>query len=188
MVLVLILALLLIATPAWSATCGVTADNSTSASSSSDRKAVSSCVAGSTGTVSSMTFRVWVSSGTAQIRGIIYSNVAGQPSALLAVTDNGIISNTAEAAVTLVFSGANLITLSDGTTYWVGFHTEDPGVPTHNWSTDATASGQVRQVETWSDGTNDPWGTVTFVTGILDAYVTFALGNPSGRSLLGVGP
>lgn len=189
----LIMALLFVlfmASQSWGDTCGVTTDSSSSFSSSSDRKSVSSCVAGSTGTVSSLTCRLWLSAaGTSNWRGVIYSNVAAAPSARLAVTDDGSFTNTTEAANTLNFSGVNLISLTSGTTYWVGAHVEDPGTP--NWlnSTDSTASGRGTNVDTWSNGSDDPFGSVTSATGIMDCYVTFgtATVTPQG-SLMGILP
>jgi hypothetical protein len=74
-------------------TFGKTTDGATNTASTVDKKAASSASPATSGTVSSMTFRTWNSgAGTYKIRGFIYSDTAGAPDALLAVTDDGVIN------------------------------------------------------------------------------------------------
>lgn len=133
-------------------TFGVTADNSSSTSSSADRKRVSSASPSSDGTVQSLTARLWVDSGSTVAKAVIYSNNAGQPDHILATSDELTISNTTGQAKTSTFSGANQISVTDGTTYWIDVIVQDPGAA--NWiiSRDGTANGNKNNADTYSDG------------------------------------
>lgn len=171
------------------ATFGKTSDGASSSSSSTDNKIVSPATPASTGTVQTLTARMWLSSaGTANVRGVIYSDVAGAltaASTLLAVTDDTSFTNTTEAEVTMTFSGANLITVTSGTQYWIGFHVQDPGTPSWNISRDATADQRkVNGDDVWTGGAASPWGAdITSLSGPIDCYVTYSTGWTNGKTL-----
>lgn len=171
------------------ATFGKLTDGASSSSSSVDKKVVSTATPSSSGTVVDMRTRLWVSSGSTTVRGVIYSDSAGSPSALLAVTDDLVISNTSEAENTLTFSGANLISITNGTPYWIGVHWADPGAPTITFSRDNTASLRTENdTDVFAGGSSDPFGTIlgTF-TGPIDCYVNYTEATSSKLTLLGVG-
>lgn len=155
------------------ATFGKTTNGTLFTQSSADRKRVSAAVPASSGTATKITLRTWVESGSTVAKGVIYSDNAGAPNALLAVSDEVTISNTSEAEVDFPLSGANQISIVSGTTYHIGFHHQDPGAANIDISRDSTASGNTSQAETYSDGPSDPWGSVATATGVIDCYVTY---------------
>lgn len=161
------------------ATFGKLTDGANSSSTSSNRKVVSSASPASNGLVDSLTMRCWVSAGSTVAKGIIYANNAGAPGALLAVTDEGTVNNTAEQANTFNFSGVNRINIVAGTTYWIGLHYQDPGVDNFLYSRDGTASGRQDNGDIYSDGPSDPFGAASALAGVIDCYVTYT---ESGRS------
>lgn len=156
------------------ATFGKITDGASSTSSSVDKKAASLAAPLTSGTVDSMSFRAWISgAGSCDVRGFIYSDNAGAPDVLLAVTDTLQITNTAEQLHTVNFSGANRISVVPAN-YWVGFHWQDPGSISFVYSRDGTANGRVEGTEAWADGTANPFGTVTSgLAGPIDCYVTY---------------
>lgn len=156
------------------ATFGKTSDGASSTSDSADTKWASSASPASTGVVTSLTHRIWLSgAGTGTFRGFIYSDNAGAPDALLAVTDDTNFTNTTEQEVTANFTGVNQITITSGTTYWIGVHWQDPGAINVVLSRDATANLRVSQAEAFADGTSNPFGTPTTLSGPIDCYVTY---------------
>lgn len=177
------------------ATFGKLTDGASSSSNSADNKIVSAATPASTGTVTSLTARMWLgSAGTGNVRGVIYSDVAGAltaASTLLAVTDDTQFTNTTEAEVTMNFSGGNRITVTSGQQYWIGFHVQDPGTPTWNISRDATADGRkVNGDDVWTGGSASPWGAdITSLSGPIDCYVTYsttAIKTINGRAVASV--
>lgn len=167
------------------ATFGVTADNTNTTISSADRKRVSSASPSSNGTVTSLTCRCWQSAAeSSSVRGIIYSDSAGNPDTLLAVTDTGTVSNIIEQANTFNFTGANQISITAGTTYWIGLHWSDPGGGNFTISCNFTAGGNKNSADTFSDGTATSFGAITSSTGVIDCYVTYTEAGASGVSRL----
>lgn len=155
------------------ATFGKLTDGASNSTSSADSKIASSASPSTNGTVQSLTARVWVSSGTSATRAIIYSDAAGVPGNLLAVSADLTVSNTTEAANTFTFSGANAINIVAGTTYWIGVHFADPGLGNYTWSRDATAGAAAKATDAFADGTTATWGTNSALAGPIDFYVTY---------------
>lgn len=153
---------------------GKTTDGASSANNATnDKKVVSRFTLSETADIKSLTARLWVTAANSTPwRGIIYSDVAGAIGTLLAVTDDGAITNTTEAALTLPFSGANMLTLSAGS-YWIGFHYQLSGTAV-NWSRDNTANQRSEANDTFSDGTASGYGTVSLFSGPIDVYIKYA--------------
>lgn len=159
------------------ATFGKTTDGASSTAASADNKLTSRATPSTTGTVTSLTCRLWLSSaGTGNWRGVIYSSSGDSPTDLLAVTDDGSFTSTSETAQTLNFTGANAISVTGGTQYWIGFHVQDPG--TMNWtvSRDATANLRVTNGDdAWTGGADNPHSAdKTILSGPIDCYVTYS--------------
>lgn len=164
------------------ATFGKLTDGTLSTSTVADNRWVSRHSPSSSGAVTSLTHRMHLSgAGTCNFRGVIYADNAGEPGALLAVTDNGSFSNTSEAEVTANFSGANQITVSAGTQYWIGVHWEAPsGGVSVVLSRDGTSGlRRTGDGDTWADGTASTFGTATSLSGPIDCYVTYQVGSAS---------
>lgn len=154
---------------------GLTTDDASVQTNSFDRKYVYSATPSSSGTVTSGVARVW-NGGTVNSPShlVIYSDVAGSPSALLAVSDDVTINTgTSESAVAYTFSGANQISITSGTAYWIGVHFTDPG--TGNFSISrANTAGLVRSdPDTYSDGSANPCSCATSSNGGLDVYIEY---------------
>lgn len=169
---------LLLALPlgSFAATFGKLTDGAGSSNSSTDKKAVSSSTPATSGTATSITVRTLLSAaGTSTMKGIIYaaSTTADQPWALLATSDEVTVTTTTESAITFPLSGANQITITSGTVYWIGFHWKDPGTPSVTLSRDNNAGGRKEATDTYSDGPSDPFSSTTALTGPIDAYVTY---------------
>lgn len=160
------------------ATFGTTADGANASNWSIDRACLSSGSPASSGTATKLTARIWLIGGatSCKVKGIIYANSGGNPGALLAVSDEVTITNTVEQAVDLPLSGANQISVVSGTTYWIGYHNEDPGTGDFRQSRSATAGAQRRSSDTYSDGPNDPWSETGTADGPIDCYVTYTEG------------
>lgn len=156
------------------ATFGKLTDGASSTNSSADRKKVSSASPATSGTLTKLTGRFWLSAtGSTTIKGVVYADSAGAPGALLATGDEVTFTHTTEQAVDLPFSGAAQISLVGGTTYWIGWHHKDPGTPAVSISRDATASASQTNLDTYSDGATDPFGTPTAEAGPIDCYGTY---------------
>ena len=156
------------------ATFGKTTNGTSSTASSADRKKVSSASPATGGTLTKLTGRFWLSAaGTGDAKGVVYADNAGAPGALLATGDAVPFTHTTEQAVDLPFSGVNQITLVAGTTYWIGWHHKDPGTPSNTISRDATAGASQTNLDTYSDGPTNPFGTPTAEAGPIDCYGTY---------------
>jgi hypothetical protein len=162
---------------------GITANNTQSQTQSVDRKYVYSATPAGSGTVKGGVARVWLSSaGSSNSRLVIYSDNAGAPNALLAISDEVAVTNTTEDAISYAFSGANQITVAAGTPYWIGIHFSDPGTPNFIMSR-ANSAGLVRSdPDTYSDGPANPCACGTNSNGGLDIYIEYddAPGGGSG--------
>lgn len=159
------------------ATFGKTSNGTSSTASSADGKITSPATPSTSGTITSLTARIWLdSAGTCNWRGVIYSDSGGSPTNLLAVTDDGSFTNTSEAENTLNFTGGNQITINSGTTYWIGIHLQDPGTPSWNFSRDATANQRVTNGDDiWTGGADNPHSAdKTTLSGPIDVYVTYS--------------
>jgi len=156
---------------------GSTASSGSSSASSADKTAVSTFTAAAGGTVTTGVTRCSMSSGSTTARMVVYANSSGVPGALLAQSDAKVISNTTVSGQTFTFSGANQITIVNGTVYWVGLSWQDPGSPSLNLFRGGT--GSARQEA--SAFLPNPFGTPTAQSGPVDAYVvvTASGGAPS---------
>jgi hypothetical protein len=156
------------------ATFGKTTNGAGSSGSSVDRTYVSSASPASSGTVSSITVRLWLASaGTGTWKGVIYSDSAGSPNTLLATSDEATFTSTSETDQTANFSGANLISITSGATYWIGAQQKDPGAMNINRSQDSTAGQTRSEADTYADGPMDPWSGTATSSGPLDCFVTY---------------
>lgn len=150
------------------ATLGKTSDGASTSLSSADKTVTSAVTATSSGVVTAGHFRAWLSAtGSTTTKVVIYADSAGNPGALLASSDAATLTITAEAQTNVVFSGANRITVVNGTTYHVGLAWLDPGTPSVTFSRDNTAS----QRNEASSYLPDPFGAPTALTGPVDVYV-----------------
>lgn len=123
------------------ATFGQTSNNGSTQTFSGDRVYLSPATPATSGTITQGKGRVWVSSASSPgCRMVIYSDVAGVPVLPLAVSDEVIISNTSESEITFPFSGADLISITGSTPYWIGYLFDDPGTPNFTMSRANTAS------------------------------------------------
>lgn len=105
------------------ATFGKTTDGASTQQYTSDRKLVSKASPASNGTVTGGTVRIYTASAVnVPCRAVIYSDNAGEPNALLAVSDDTSFNSASEIAVNFTFSGANQISVVAGTDYWIGVH------------------------------------------------------------------
>lgn len=152
----------------------VPVDNSSSSTSSADRVQLTPVTATENGTLDSVVARIWLSAaGTCNWRGLVYSDNAGNPGDLLAVTADGVLTATAEAEQFLSCSGVNQISIVAGTTYWIGWHHSDPGTPSVTWSRAGTA-GFARQItDTFADGSPATGAAATTATGPMDVYLNY---------------
>lgn len=159
----------------YAATFGLTTDDGFTQTNSTDRKYVYSATPASSGTVTAGAARIW-NGGTlvTPTHLVIYSDSAGAPNALLAVSDDvSLPTGGVESEIAYTFSGANQISITSGTPYWIGVHFKDPGTGNMNISRANTANLVRSDPDTWSDGSSDPCSCATLSSGGLDVYITF---------------
>lgn len=156
-------------------TFGQTTDNGSVQTNSTDRKYVNAATPSSGGQVVSGVARIW-NTGTLSSNSnlVIYSDNAGAPDALLATSDTvALATGGSETAVNYTFSGANQITISGSTQYWIGVHFSDPGTGNINISRANVASLVRSDSDTYSDGPADPCACTTLSNGALDIYIEY---------------
>ena len=160
------------------------ASSTTVADADGDNLWVSSGTPASSGVVVSLTSRFHVTAGSVNWRGVIYSDNAGEPDALLAVTDDGNVTATSEQENTLNFSGANLISVVASTAYWIGTHWESPAGGDLVLSRSATANlRRVANGDVFAGGTATPISApTTTLSGPVDTYVTYNSGPANLKS------
>jgi hypothetical protein len=165
------------ASSVFAATFGLTANNGSVQTNSTDRKYVYSATPATSGTVTAGTARIWLSAaGSSNAKLVIYSDNAGSPDALLATSDEVTVNWTTETATDFTFSGANQIAVTGGTAYWIGIHFSDPGTPNFTISR-ANNAGLVRSdPDTYSDGPTATCSCATSSNGGLDIYITYTEG------------
>lgn len=159
-----------------SQTFGKTTNGIDATFASTDIKLTSSSTPSVSGTVQSLTCRLWVTGGgSANWRGVIYSDSGTSPTNLLAVTDDSSFSNSSEAEVTANFTGANQITVTAGVLYWIGPHIQDPGASSWNISRAGISNMRVTNGnDVWTGGADNPHSAdKTVLSGPIDCYVTF---------------
>ncbi|KKN71733.1 hypothetical protein LCGC14_0417990 [marine sediment metagenome] len=158
-------------------TFGKTTDGSGSSNSSTDKLAVSSATPTSNGTAETLTARISITgAGSTDVRGVIYADDGGEPGELLAVTGDETVNNNSEEAITFTFTGSNRIDIVSGVSYWIGLHWEDPGAESLTISRAATSDLRREVTDTFSDGSPDPFGTPSSLSGPMDVFVTFTIG------------
>lgn len=151
---------------------GNTGDSSGSQSLATGRKAVSSISSGAaSGTLDTVTARAWKADGTFIAKAVVYADSSGSPGALLATSDELSVAAGAETGKAFTFSGAERISITSSTTYWVGLIF---GHATGNvtMSIGATGSALKWNTDTYSDGASNPFGSVSNLTGPLDVFAT----------------
>ena len=153
------------------ATAGKTTDGASVNTGTADRVYLSSAVPGSSGTVTSLTARVWVDSTSTTMKAVIYdaTGVGGKAGTLLATGAEVTISSTTEGEVTSTIS----LAITSGTTYWIGIHIKDPGAANYNISGDGTAGATSRANDTYSDGPAATYSENGTHTGKSDFYMTY---------------
>lgn len=161
-------------------TFGKTDNGSTSFTSSTDKIAVSAATPAGSGTVQSAGAQIWMdSTGSTNSKFVIYADSGGAPGALLAESDvvNFNIT-TANSERIFSFSGANQISITGGTQYWIGVAWQDPGTPSVRVSRDNTNTTDGRHEQSGAGFTwptlPSPYGTPTLTSGgPISAYVTY---------------
>lgn len=173
-------------------TFGKTSDGTVNSASSVPKLFVSTASPASSGVVVDGRARVWMSSaGTVATKFVIYADSAGSPAALLAESDIVSLSTTSESEITFPFSGANLISITNGTSYWIGVAWDEPGTPSVTFSRDNTASQRQEQVISAWPTIPTPFGTPSATnSGPIDAYVNYnlaATGTNQRFTMVGIG-
>jgi hypothetical protein len=111
-------------------TFGKTTDGTGTTGSSTTKISVSTFAPSTSGTVTAGHARVWLNaSGSAGTRMVLYADSGGLPGALLATSDEVVVTGTTEAVRDYAFNGAAQVTVTAGTPYWIGLMWADPGTP-----------------------------------------------------------
>ena len=153
---------------------GKTTNGTGESFSSAAKTVVSKHTASATENIISGAARLWVDTGTASVRMCVYADSAGDPGALVSISDAEIISNTTEAEIPFTFPGTDGVV--NGSDYHIGFTWPDPGTNNIYWSRDTTAS----QAKQNSSDAADPFGTPgSALSGPVDAYVTTSTAAPA---------
>lgn len=118
------------------ATFGKTSNGIDSVADTAEQKRVSKATPSVNGTLTKITARVWYQSfgGAAtsmNAKAVIYSDNAGEPNALLAVSDEVTVNNSSEQEIDFPFSGENQIEVISGTDYWIGCHNDSASILAH---------------------------------------------------------
>lgn len=125
------------------ATFGKTTDGASTQTFSGDRIYLSTATPSTSGTVTSGWGRVRVTgASTSEIRCVIFADNGGTPNggAFLAQSDEVIVNWTTSTLTEFPFSGANQISITSGTPYWIGFWADDPGTPSYEYKRDNSAN------------------------------------------------
>jgi hypothetical protein len=119
------------------ATFGKTTDGASVQTFSGARIYLSTATPVSSGVVTNGSGRIRVSAtGSFLSRMVIFADSAGVPSTFLAESDEVTVNWTVSALTNFPFSGANQITITSGTPYWIGFWSSDPGTPSYEYKRD----------------------------------------------------
>lgn len=155
------------------ATFGKTTNGASTQSYTSDRKLVSLATPTTSGTVTAGVCRMYTATAVSvPVRMVIYSSTAGEPDALLAVSDDTSFNSNTEADRAFTFSGANQIQITGGVGYWIGPH-YDYTTQAVLVSRDNTAGLVRSNNDTFSDGSANPFGVTATTAGAIDAYITY---------------
>lgn len=184
---------------------GNTTDSASTSASSGDKTSVSKFTATASGKVTAGHARMFVDTGTAQVKLCIYADSSGVPGAKLSESAVLTLSATVETQQDFTFTGANQVDIVTGTAYWIGPSWPDPGTNNVNISRGGTASSRAEvsayapaafgtatlnagPVDTWVDvtsggGTSTP--TTTFPGSLFNIsywYITLPVANPTDAS------
>lgn len=158
------------------ATFGKITDGASTQSYTSNRKLVSLFTLSEDAILTSLTARLRTNNTTQtrSWRGVIYSDSAGAPDALLYVTDDGTFLSTSVAAYTRNFAGESL----PAGNYWVGVQHDANATTSVLLYRDNTAASGVSNNDTFSDGAATPFGATASNSGPFDVYVTYTPDTP----------
>lgn len=152
---------------------GQNANNTSVQTFSGDRIYASQGTPASSGVITEGHGRVWVSAAASPgARIVLYSDNAGEPDALLATSDETVVSNTSEQIVDFPFSGAQQVNIVSGTPYWIGVAFDDPGTPNFTISRANTAS-LTRFKGIVYPTMPDPFASDGSSSGKLDLWITY---------------
>lgn len=124
------------------ATFGKTTDGANVQTFSGDRIYLSTATPSTSGTITSGWGRVRVTgASTSEIRVVIFADNGGTPDGgtFLAMSDEVAVDWTTSTLTEFPFSGANLISVTASTAYWIGFWADDPGTTSYEYKRDNTA-------------------------------------------------
>lgn len=121
---------------------------------------------------------------------VIFADNGGTPNggAFLAESDEVSVNWTVSTDTNFPFSGANQISITSGTPYWIGFWASDPGVPSYEYKRDNNANVNHFAAEAYP-GTGTP--TTPFVSGgtsngPLNAYITYTESGSAIKTFNGI--
>lgn len=173
------------------ATFGKTTDGTNVQTFSGDRIYLSTATPSSSGTVTSGNGRVRLTSaGSTKIKMVIFSDSAGSPNTYLAQSDEVTVNWTTVTDTNFPFSGANQISITSGTAYWIGFWADDPGTPSYEYKRDNNANVNHFASDVYSTaGTpTSPFVSGGTANGPLNAYITYTeSGGTSVKDIIGMG-
>ena len=151
---------------------------------------VSQATPATVGTLVSMTIRAWTpgggSGGVPALIGVIYSDVAGVPTTLLAQTDALVPTNTTEDAHTFNFTGANIIDIT-AIPYWIGVIADAAASPANlTISRQGTANEALFSTAVTYPTIPGTFPATSTTQGPIDCFVTYTPENKSQALFLGI--
>lgn len=155
------------------ATFGKLTTGATNVTDSNVSLVMSSATPTSTGIVQSITTNISVTSGSAIIRGAIYTDNSGSPDTLLAYTDPQTITNTTNQAITIPFGSGQQKIVAANIPYWIGINWQDPGTPSVVLLKDSVTNGRLSFSTATLPAIIIP-SLATQFSGPIDAYVTYS--------------
>ena len=159
------------------ATFGKSTDGTNVQTFSGDRIYLSTGTPSTSGTVTAGNGRVRLTSaGTTQIKMVIFADNGGTPNggAFLAQSDAVTVNWTTVTDTSFPFSGANQISITASTPYWIGFWADDPGTPSYEYKRDNNANVNHFSAEVYTTGTpTSPFTSGGTAGGPLNAVITY---------------
>lgn len=158
------------------ATFGKNADGTNVQTFSGDRIYLSTATPSTSGTVTGGGGRIRLTgAGSIGSKMVIYSDSGGVPNTILAVSDELTVNWTTSTDSVWTFSGANQISITAGTPYWIGFWSDDPGTPSYEYKRDNNANVNHFAGEAYpGSGTpTSPFTSGGTSNGPLNCYITY---------------
>jgi hypothetical protein len=160
------------------ATFGKTTDGTNVQTFSGDRIYLSTATPSTDGTVTSGWGRVRVTSASTSLQKmVIFADNGGTPNggAILAVSDEVTVNWTTSTLTQYTFSGANQISITASTPYWIGFWADDPGTPSYEFKRDNNANVNHFSADAYpGSGTpTTPFTSGGTANGPLNAYIEY---------------